>query len=216
MARYYGNRLSKGPAWTEAPFTHITHEFWPDKSSMLAEAISVRDDDEHRFLLPLKFDNSKPHLTQGATGITLDWSKMQEKTPLLKEYYENFLNWIGSDLGRTTCHYFHIDAGATYSWHVDNVQSGRVVEGTSDGFRRPFDTSPVNCCINLVITDDQTTVEFNPSKIVGYEYECGILNTSEYHRVYPSKYRVLARISFFDLLYEEVVHKVRRQEKKLQ
>ena len=47
-----------------------------------------------------------------------------------------------------------------------------------------------------------------------YKYTAGILNTSHLHRVFPTSQRILARISFLELIYEEVVHRVRKLEKR--
>lgn len=193
-----GNTLSRGPKWAQIPFYRLDDEnWWPDRSALLKEALEVRDLMENRFLLDIENTNRE-------SSITLDFQFVNDKTPVLNEYKNRFLDRYG-DFGSIAVHYFYIDKDADYEWHRDNVLPTSTSEkGTN---------LPVNCCINVIITDDGSECEFLGHGT--YEYTAGILNTSALHRIQPSELRILARISFQDLVYEEVVHKIRKVNKQL-
>jgi hypothetical protein len=209
------NRATRGPAWASEPFTHITHEFWPNRSDLCKEALAIRDNDTNRFQL---------HVPSGKVdepGITLDFQYANEQTsPMLLQYYNNFKEWFG-EAGYTHCHYFYIDGNANYEWHRDNILKDISIDQEAlltaqGGGKQPTSTEgvsdfPVNCCINVVITEDGSECEFLNSGL--YKYTAGILNTSHWHRVKPTSTRILARISFMDMIYEEVVHRIRKLER---
>ena len=212
------NRTSRGPAWASEPFTHINTEFWQDhinKQEFLQEAINVRDFEENRFRIEVPHRGDRSPLP-----VNLDFQFANSNTPCLAKYFEKFKAWFG-DTGRATCHYFYIDGGTDYEWHRDNVlsnievdvdklikKSNIVDKRTGSEIASNFS---VNCCINLVLTEDGSECEF--INFGSYKYTAGILNTSHLHRVFPAKNRILARISFVDLIYEEVVHRIRKLER---
>jgi len=191
------NLVARGPKWAQKPFYSLDNiePWWPDRTALKEEALSVRELMENRFLLNVGN-------TGGETSITLDFQYISEHTPLLQEYQSSFLKQYG-DFGRIETHYFYIDANADYEWHRDNILP---TAETYKGQRMP-----VNCCLNVIITEDGSECEFHNSGL--YKYTAGVLNTSVYHRVKPSTLRILARISFFDCIYEEVVHKIMKVHK---
>jgi len=211
----HGNRVHRGPAWASVPFTHINHEFWPSREKLKEEALAMRENEANRFRLPIP-------KTSGKTDVTLDFQYVHENTPVLAEFYDNFKEWFG-ETGWTHCMYFYLDGGADYEWHRDNILSDikfnpkeiLAKEGNSANhdLKTPAESSnfPVNCCINLVITEDGSECEFMDHGL--YKYTAGILNTSHWHRVKPSTTRILARISFLEMIYEEVVHRIRKIER---
>lgn len=212
------NRTSRGPAWAAEPFTHINTEFWQDhinKQEFLQEAIDVRDFEENRFRIEVPSGNERSSLP-----VNLDFQFSNKNTPCLAKYFEKFKEWFG-DTGRATCHYFYIDGGTDYEWHRDNVLNDIDIDVSqiikkSKIENKVLDLSnrsnfSVNCCINLVLTEDGSECDF--MNFGSYKYTAGILNTSHLHRVFPAKNRILARISFVDLIYEEVVHRIRKLER---
>ena len=215
---YYkrNNGFTRGPAWAEQPFQHITHEFWPDLTKLREEALAVRDSNEHRLTVQV------PNGRDDVDDVVLDFQFVSDHTPVLQEHWQNFQDWFG-DTGAAYCQYFYIDANADYEWHRDNVlrdieyDPRKVQETTTaeipDKYKVNSQTNfPVQCAINVVLTEDGSECEFYD--FGSYKYTAGILNTSHLHRVFPSEQRILARISFLELLYEEVIHRVRKLEKR--
>jgi hypothetical protein len=198
------NRVRRGPAWAEVPFYNIENQFWPDRKLMLGEAEAVRS-------IP------GPGLTYIAdvegTNVSIEWKLAQDHTPLLSKMLKNFQDTYG-DLGSVSAKYFYIDAGSDYRYHVDNewadyYNTEGMDQKSLDLFRKKVS---INCCINVVLTDDESECEF---KDVGkFKYTAGVLNTSHMHRVKPDTTRILGRISFSDAIYEEVVHRIRSVDKK--
>lgn len=215
---YYkrNNGFTRGPAWAEQPFQHLNYEFWPDLKKMREEAIAVRESDEHRLTVQV------PNGRDDVDDVVLDFQFVSDHTPVLQEHWQNFQDWFG-DTGAAYCQYFYIDANADYEWHRDNIlrdieyDPRKVIETTTaeipDKYKVSSQTNfPVQCAINVVLTDDGSECEFYD--FGSYKYTAGILNTSHLHRVFPSEQRILARISFLELLYEEVIHKIRKLEKR--
>ena len=215
---YYkrNNGFTRGPAWAEQPFQHITHEFWPDLTKLREEALAVRDSNEHRLTVQV------PNGSDDVDDVVLDFQFVSDHTPVLQQHWQNFQDWFG-ETGAAYCQYFYIDANADYEWHRDNVlrdieyDPRKVQETTTaeipDKYKVNSQTNfPVQCAINVVLTEDGSECEFYD--FGSYKYTAGILNTSHLHRVFPSEQRILARISFLELLYEEVIHRVRKLEKR--
>lgn len=186
------NRVARGPKWAQIPFYNIDRPFWPDKALLLEEAIAVRHLPDNR----IKYDVGLKH-DRGT--VTMDWQFSHNKTPVLNQHFDNFVSRYG-DFGKTLAHYFYIDAGADYEWHADNNVPGSKTEWGKH--------LPVNCCINVVLTEDDSECEF--LGIGKFKYKAGVLNTSHMHRVKPDTMRILARISFLDAIYEEVVYRIRK------
>lgn len=191
------NIISRGPKWLQTPFYSLDDKtpWWPNRSLLREEALATRDCNDHRFLLPVAN-------TGRETSVTLDFQYAGDHTPVLCQYRDAFLDRYG-DFGLIHTHYFFIDKDADYEWHKDNVlPTASTDQGKALG---------VNCCLNVIVTDDGSECEFLDAGI--YKYTAGVLNTSHLHRVKPSHLRILARISFFDAVYEEVVYKIRKTDK---
>jgi len=214
MYKQSPNRVFAGRPEYEIPFTHVDYEFWPDREALRQEAIAVRENDANRFRLPIP--NSR-----GDDPVVLDFQYINDKTPMLAKFHQNFVDWFG-DPGRVHIHYFYIDANANYEWHRDNVlnqiqydpkhiakQMGKDTAHLSD---RKSNNFPINCALNLVLTEDDGECEC--AGYGTYKYKCGVLNTSHLHRVQPSSLRILARVSFLELIYEEVIHRIKKVEKR--
>ena len=215
LAMSTNNRINIGPAWAEEPFHTITHEFWPDLIKLREEAIAVREYNEHRLTVQV------PNGRDDVDDVVLDFQFVGDHTPVLQDFWQNFLDWFG-DPGAAYCQLMYLDANAQYEWHRDNIlrdveysprnDIGGNVE-VPDKYNVEKQTNfPVQCCINVVLTEDGSECEF--MDFGSYKYTAGILNTSHLHRVFPSEQRILARISFLEMLYEEVIHRVRKLEKR--
>jgi|TARA_B110000902_G_scaffold170223_1_gene193837 hypothetical protein len=215
---YYkrNNGFTRGPAWAAEPFQHINHEFWPDLTKLREEAIAVRESNEHRLTVQV------PNGRDDVDDVVLDFQFVSDHTPVLQEHWQNFQDWFG-ETGAAYCQYFYIDANAEYEWHRDNIlrdieyDPRKIIETTTaeipDKYKVDSQTNfPVQCAINVVLTEDGSECEF--MDFGSYKYTAGILNTSHLHRVFPSEQRILARISFLEMLYEEVIHRVRKLEKR--
>ena len=207
------NRLGRGPAHLAEPFTHITNEFWPDRAELREEAEAIRENEQNRFRIKIPTQKEQE-------PVTLDFQFLNENTPVLAEFYKNFQEWFG-ETGHTYVHYFYIDKDADYEYHRDNIiheieidtkEVLDAVDTNRENEAAKLSNFPVNCCINLVVSDDGSECEFQNHGL--YKYTAGILNTSHLHRVFPTSQRILARISFLELIYEEVVHRVRKLEKR--
>ena len=69
------------------------------------------------------------------------------------------------------------------------------------------------CAMNIVLTDDQTPAEFQDWG--EQQYTACMFNTSMYHRVQThGTLRILARITFRDFLFEEIVHRMKKIDKR--
>jgi|TARA_B110000263_G_C15305630_1_gene510224 hypothetical protein len=118
--------------------------------------------------------------------------------PALEQFRDSFLETYPGDWGEFTTSYMWVDS--EYPWHVDNETTKRDnVKG-------------VNCAINILLTGEDNPVEFE-----GYGkqiYEAAVLNTSHLHRVIPAEERTMARLSFKDLTYKEVVKGIEEWQRK--
>lgn len=122
---------------------------------------------------------------------------MNERTPCLLKFYKDFEKKYGSNLGEVSVSYMYIDAEEEYPWHVDE----EITKTTGNN------PKGVLCAFNVLLLGDENKVEF---KDVGeFSYKAAIFNTSHMHRVAPSTDRILCRIGFRDLSYEEMVRKVK-------
>jgi len=183
--------IRRGPAYLHEPLFRLSHEFWPSRSDLRTEADYVRQHGDKQMVVPI--------IDEVDAYAQLEFQFAHDKTPALNMFLSNFISTYG-DLGHLFAHYFYIDSGMNYVWHRDNVPS---VDHA--GFA-------VQCCINIVVTDDESECEF--LNFEPYKYTAAVLNTSVLHRVTPTSNRILARISFVDAIYEEVVSRIRKTEKK--
>ena len=200
------------------PLYHLDNDdhpqFWPDPDLMLDEALHKRDQEgENR----LESTTRQEWFNKPENAKRLQWAKdngyateamvrvihADSNTPYLNQLVEQFTNTYG-DFGETKAAYFYIDPkdSENYGWHTDtNITSPNVPRG-------------VLCAMNVVLTDIDISAEF---KNVGkFSYRAAMFNTDWMHRVHTNKkLRVLARIAFFDSIYEEIVHKIKRIHKKI-
>lgn len=187
QANPYTNRTTRGPKYLQVPFYELSHQFWPERQLLKEEAERVRTEGNKGLVVPI--------IDEDYGKCVLEFQFADSVTPVLNQYLDNFLERYG-DFGKVLAHYFYIDGGMNYVWHRDNAPALG-----SENF-------PVNCCINVIVTDDGSECEFLGHG--SYKYTAGVLNTSHLHRVAPQSNRILARISFIDALYEEVVHRMRK------
>lgn len=183
----YTNRIARGPKYLQIPFYELTHQFWPERKLLREEAEQVQISGNKGMTVPI--------IDEEYGKCVLEFQFSDEGTPVLNEYLNNFLTRYG-DFGKVFAHYFYIGEDMNYVWHRDNAPAIG-----SQNFA-------VQCCINVVVTDDGSECEF--LNYGTYKYKAGVLNTSHLHRVTPKSNRILARISFLDSIYEEVVHRIRK------
>ena len=169
------------------PIYRLNNQFWPDRDLMLQEAMSLRD---------------RPNIWNDAAekasikSLPLD----ENNTPYLKQMFEGFTEMYG-DFGNTHPNYFFIEPQWEYGWHVDTHISKKMTG------------SSVLCAMNIVLTDDQTPAEFQDRG--EQQYTACMFNTSMYHRVQThGTLRILARITFRDFLFEEIVHRMKKIDKR--
>ena len=117
-----------------------------------------------------------------------------EFTPELAKFRESFLEHYPLDWGEYAVSYMWIDSD--YPWHVDN-------EVTKSQHNR----KGVKCAINIILEGHSTAVEYEGGR--KYIYEAAVINTSELHRVIPADERVMARISFKDKTFNQVVEGIK-------
>lgn len=164
------------------PLFHIKKQFW-DKDELLEEALEVKQKS-------YTFTN----------GITIVRAyPMNEYTPALLKFYKTFTDKFKGDWGEVSVSYMYINAGEEYPWHSDE----EVTKKTGNN------TKGVLCAFNIILAGENDEVEF---KDVGkFTYSSAVFNTSHLHRVSPSSDRIIARIGFRDLSYEDVVRKITDQ-----
>lgn len=162
--------------------------FWPDRAEMVKEAQSVRT----------KLEEYDPTET-----ARIKIHKMADDTPLLTQMWEGFSELYG-DFGDSTVTYFYIDAEmGDYGWHVDSQISSDMTS-----------KKPILCAMNLVITDEHIPAEF--WGLGESHYVAAMFNTSHVHRVNTrGENRILARITFRESIYEEIVHKIKKIHKRM-
>lgn len=170
----------------EHPLYRLEHVFWPDRQAMYDEAKKVR---------------SELQMYDAAENATIKVHHMGDDTPVLARMWEGWKNRYG-EFGKPTVTYFYIDPGMHYDWHIDTDISHDM---TNDG--------RILCAMNIVVTDESVPAEFQG---IGEErYTAALFNTSWVHRVIHTagSQRILARITFRDIIYEELVHKVKKIDK---
>ena len=185
-------KLSRGPKYLQEPFYELSHQFWPDRDDLKKEAEYIRSVGKHKMVVPV--------IDEDYGKCVLEFQFSHDETPILNQYLNNFVERYGN-FGRMIAHYFYIDEGMNYVWHRDNKPTS-----TTESF-------PVQCCVNVIVTDDGSECEFLGHGT--YKYTAGVLNTSHLHRVTPVRNRILARISFLDSIYEEVVHRIRKIDRRI-
>lgn len=180
------------------PIYRLNNQFWPDRDLMLKEAISLRDKPE---VWNGELDYSTAPMMHGkrssqAKASIKSLPSDEKNTPYLNQMFKGFTEMYG-DFGNTHPNYFFIEPNWTYDWHVDTHLSKQMTG------------SSVLCAMNIVLTDDQTPAEFE-----GWgeqQYTACMFNTSVFHRVQTQgKLRVLARITFRDYVFEEVVYRIKK------
>ena len=165
------------------PIYRLNNQFWPDRDLMLQEALSLRD--------------SPDVWNEAAEKASIKSLPLDENnTPYLKQMFKGFTEMYG-DFGNTHPNYFFIEPEWEYGWHVDTHISKKMTG------------SSVLCAMNIVLTDEQTPAEFQ--EWGEQQYTACMFNTSVFHRVQTQgKLRVLARITFRDYVFEEVVHRIKK------
>ena len=170
------------------PIYRLNNQFWPDRDLMLKEATSLNDN------LDVWDDEIEK---ASIKSIPLD----EGNTPYLKQMFEGFTEMYG-DFGKTHANYFFIEPDWTYDWHVDTHISKKMTG------------SYVLCAMNIVLTDDQMPAEFD-APWGEQQYTACMFNTSVLHRVQTcGKLRVLARLTFRDCIFEEIVHRIKKIDKR--
>ena len=193
------NRASKGPSYLNAPFYPLSHKFWPDREEFRKEAEAIYGTERER----------ETHEIANPEGVVtvLDFQFSHDDTPVLNRYRDAFIECYGDTFGRISAHYFYLDGDGTYEWHRDNILPPSTLYETDNGKKLP-----VNCCVNVVVSDEGSQCEFLDHG--RFNYTAGVLNTSHVHRVHLEGNRILARLSFSHSIYEEVVHRIRKVDKK--
>lgn len=197
------NRVSKGPAWSQVPFYRVNNNFWPSREELLCEAEAVRHTGENYELLKKNYEivSSKP--VDSKINAVIEWKNSADNTPVLNDLKESFITSYGN-LGTVGVQYLYINGGSNYQYHRDNNVHRAGLSWAKK--------TSINCCLNIVLTDDEAECEF---KDVGkFKYIAGLLNTSHLHRVKTISTRILARITFYDAIYEEVAHRIRKVDSK--
>jgi len=160
------------------PIKRLTKEFW-DVDALRKEAL-VEKQNAHLF---------------PTSATTIRAVPMSERTPELTLMYKAFCEKYPYDFGIVSCSYMYIDAGEEYPWHTDNVVGMRV-----------SDLPPVQCTINILVEGSETAVEFQ--NLGEYTYKAAVFNTSLMHRITPKTDRIITRISFREMSYEDVVQRI--------
>lgn len=170
------------------PLYHLPITFWPDRALLLQEALDVRSEEL------ATYDVNE--------NATIKVHYMGDDTPYLKQMWQGWKDLYG-DIGDPTVSYFYIDPHMEYDWHVDtNISHDMTAKGN------------ILCAMNIVTTDENIPAEF--MSIGKVAYTAALFNTSRVHRVQTSgKLRVLARITFRSCIYEELVHKVKKINKRI-
>jgi len=169
------------------PLYRLDHEFWPDRKQMCDEALSVRD---------------KLDMYDAAKDATIKVHYMGDDTPLLNKMWQGWTDRYGS-FGNPTVSYFYIDPGMQYGWHIDtNISHDMTSKGS------------ILCAMNVVLTETHEA----KTEFLGFEdierYRAALFNTSWMHQVQIGHVqRILARITFRDVLYEELVYKIKKIDK---
>ena len=117
----------------------------------------------------------------------------QYEVPELEKFRDLFLEQWPNDWGEIAVSYMYIDS--EYPWHVDTEVTKR--------YGNPKGTL---CALNIILNGVNDSVEFEEGK---FTYEAAIIDTSKLHRVTPTKERTMARISFKDKTFKEVVKGIR-------
>lgn len=163
--------------------------FWPNRELMRIEAESVKD-------------KIQTYQVEGRHAVTKTHD-MGEDTPYLRQMWEGWQKLFG-DFGDCTVTYFYISGEEDYDWHIDTYIS---MEHTGK-------SKPVLCAMNIVCTDENIPAQFHAHGEMAYT--AALFNTSHLHKVDPQgKDRILARITFRDCIYEEVLHRVKKKIKAL-
>lgn len=165
------------------PLYRLEHVFWPSRELMEQEALSVKDD-------IVQYDVRD--------NATIKTHEMSDRTPYLRQMWQGWTDMYG-DFGDCTVTYFYVEPELDYDWHIDTYISTDMTA-----------KKPILCAMNIVCTDENVPAEFH-----GYgemAYTAALFNTSHLHRVDPQgKQRILARITFRDHIYEEVLSRVKKK-----
>ena len=182
------------------PLYSLEHSFW-DIEKLRAEANSVED-------IAQEFPFTCPRT--GIKGIIRAVPLLpQSDITYVNGYYpdeldafkHSFLETYPMDWGDIAFSYMWIDG--LYPWHVDNEVTNRGLLSGKKG---------TQCAINVLLSGLDAPIEFE-----GYEeqiYKAAVVNTSHVHRVNPTTKRSMARISFKDKTFEEVVEGIKEWQEK--
>jgi hypothetical protein len=162
------------------PLVRITHEFW-DSAELLKEALDVK---QGSFVFGAEPDIVRAH-------------PMNERTPNLVNFYKDFGDKYKGNWGEVSVSYMYVDAGESYPWHVDE----EITKKTGNN------PKGVLCAFNIVLLGETSEVEFK--NLGSYTYKAALFNTSIMHRITPKTDRIIARIAFRDLSFEDVVQRIK-------
>jgi hypothetical protein len=171
------------------PLFPLKHCFW-DIEGLRIEANSVK-------ATALKFPYTYKGVDFGViTAVPL---LPQSDLPELDKFRNSFLETYPIDWGDFSVSYMWVES--EYPWHVDNEVTKRGRKGTQ-------------CAINVLLAGADNPVEFE-----GYGeqlYDAAVLNTSHIHRVelWNKIERIMARISFKDKTFKEVVEGIKEWQEK--
>ena len=207
------------------PVYNLPNKFWEesstrtDVSKLRDEATGVR---EYAHKIPYTY-LGKPYgnitaLPLIAVGEHKDHTRVKVGSELLRIPLPELANFKYSFLeaypaipsprglshwGDITTAYMWIDKD--YPWHTDNV----VTISTQTG-------KGVKCALNVLLSGAGAAVEYKINgQISTHTYDAAVLNTSEIHRVNPvDGVRVMARISFKEKTYAEVVEGIESWQEK--
>ena len=167
------------------PVYSLDQPFW-DVDKLRAEA---RDIKAIAYKIPYTY-KGKPY----GHIVAYPYKHFQpELTPELTKFRSSFLESYPIDWGDFTTAYMWIEAD--YPWHTDNKVTTSQYTGKG-----------VNCALNVLLGGESAAVEYRVGTFV---YDAAVLNTSEEHRVTPIGERVMARISFKDKTFKEVIEGIK-------
>ena len=184
------------------PLHHLEYKFWPNVGLLLNEALDIRNNPDTEFgtYKRKNLDKDTSNVESGTLNVNIKTIRQSEKTPHFNQMVDNFFERYG-DFGKTYHGYMIIEPEYTYNWHVDTF-----VHNEAMGNR------PILCAMNLICTNCDVAAEFQGFGEI--PYKAAIFNTDHPHRVKTAnEVRIIARIGFQDMLYEEVVHKIKKIDK---
>lgn len=162
------------------PVYKITDNFW-NAQELKNEAEEVK---ENALVFPYKYSDDLGYWKEGHIKAA-PLIKGADYMPQLEEFLNSFIQTYSADFGELVASYMWI--GFTYPWHND------LDVMTSKG---------THCALNVLLSGGSVPVEYESGS---YMYEAAVINTSILHRVIPDGERLMARLSFKEKTYKEVV-----------